>query len=154
MTIKIHIEKIEKIDKNVYELLLLGDSSEEMLNDYIDRSHKYVAKINDNIVGIIVILLTRPKTLEIVNIAVKEEFQKKGIGKQLINYVVSLAHEWKKEIIEIGTGNCGINQITLYQKCGFRIVGIEPDFFIKHCKEEIYENGIQCKDMVRMKMYL
>ncbi|MDP3035181.1 MAG: GNAT family N-acetyltransferase [Methanobacteriaceae archaeon] len=157
MTLKIQIEEIEieEIDNNIYELLLLGDSSKEMLNDYLGRSQIYLAKKSGNVVGIIVIMPTRPKTLEIVNIAVREEFQKKGIGKQLINYVISMAQKGETRIIEIGTGNCGINQIALYQKCGFRIVGVDSDFFIKHhYKEEIYENGIQCKDMIRMQMYL
>ena len=153
MTIKILIEEIDQTDKDIYELLLLGDESKDMLNDYIGRSHKYVAKISEEIVGIIVIIKTRPKTLEIVNIAVKEEFQKKGIGKQLIKYVINKARAEESKIIEIGTGNCGINQIALYQKCGFRIVGVEPDFF-KHYYEEFYENGILCKDMIRMKLYL
>ncbi len=153
MTIKIVIEEIDQVDKDIYELLLLGDSSPDMLNDYIGRGHKYVAKISEEVVGIVVIINTRPKTLEIVNIAVKEEFQNKGIGKQLIKFVINMARAGKNEILAIGTGNCGIKQITLYQKCGFRIVGVDPDFFIKH-HEEFYENGILCRDMIRMKMYL
>ncbi|MCK9151738.1 GNAT family N-acetyltransferase [Methanobacterium alcaliphilum] len=158
MTLKIEIEEINEIDENIYELLLLGDSSKEMLEDYIHRSRKYVAKLNKEVVGIIVATPTRPLTLEILNISVKEEFQKQGIGTQLIKYVISLAHKWKKKVIEIGTGNCGINQIALYQKCGFRIVAIEPNYFTKYYKEfykeEILENNIQCKDVIRLKMYL
>lgn len=153
MTINIRIEEISQIDKDIYDLLLLGDSSQEMLNDYINRSQKHVAKISEEIVGIIVIINTRPKTLEIVNIAVREEFQNKGIGKQLIKFVINMARAGKNEILAIGTGNCGIKQIALYQKCGFRIVGVELDFY-KHYFEEFYENGILCRDMIRMKMYL
>lgn len=103
MTINIRIEEITQIDKDIYDLLLLGDSSQEMLNDYINRSQKYVAKISEEIVGIIVIINTRPKTLEIVNIAVREEFQNKGIGKQLIKFVINMARAGKNEILSIGT---------------------------------------------------
>lgn len=56
--------------------------------------------------------------------------------------------------IEVGTGNSSIGQLALYQKCGFRITGIDMDFFIKHYPEEIFENGIQCRDMVRLSQYL
>jgi len=40
----------------------------------------------------------------------------------------------------------------LYQKCGFRIVGVELDYFRKNHEEKIFENGIECRDMIRMRM--
>lgn len=52
--------------------------------------------------------------------------------------------------IEIGTGNSSIGQLVLYQKCGFRITGVDIDFFVRHYQEEIFENGIQCRDMIRL----
>ena len=52
--------------------------------------------------------------------------------------------------IEVGTGNSSIGQLVLYQKCGFRISGIDIDFFVRHYPEEIFENGIQCRDMIRL----
>jgi hypothetical protein len=42
----------------------------------------------------------------------------------------------------------------LYQKCGFRIVGVDLDYFRIHSKERIIENGIECRDMIRMEMIL
>ena len=56
--------------------------------------------------------------------------------------------------IEIGTGNSSLGQLALYQKCGFRITGIDIDFFIRCYQEEIFENGIQCRDMIRLTQYL
>jgi hypothetical protein len=44
--------------------------------------------------------------------------------------------------------------LALYQKCGFRIVGVDLDFFIRHYPEKIYENGIQCRDMIRLSLDL
>ncbi len=52
--------------------------------------------------------------------------------------------------LEVCTGNSSIGQLALYQKCGFRMSGIERDFFIKHYHEPIFENGIQCRDRVRL----
>ena len=77
-----------------------------------------------------------------------------GIGKKLILYSIEKAREEKAKIIEIGTGNSSINQLLLYQRCGFRITGIDRDFFVSHYKEEIYENGIQCRDMIRLSLDL
>ena len=57
-------------------------------------------------------------------------------------------------ILEVGTGNAGIGQLALYQRCGFSIESIEKDYFVRHYPEPIYENGIECRDMVRLRMEL
>jgi ribosomal protein S18 acetylase RimI-like enzyme len=134
------------------DLLLLSDPSEEIINEYIHSCAKFTAKINNKIVGALLLLKTRPRTMEIMNISVYEEYQNKGIGKQLINSAIEYAKENKVCTLEIGTGNPGLIQMMLYQKCGFRIVGIEFDYFKKNHKEKIFENGIECRDMIRMKM--
>jgi ribosomal protein S18 acetylase RimI-like enzyme len=124
------------------DLLLLADPSEEMITEYIHLSTNFIARLNTKIVGALVLLKTRPKTMEIMNISVYEEYQNKGIGKQLINKAIEYAKESKIKTLEIGTGNPGLIQMILYQKCGFRIVGVEFDYFRKNYKEKIYENGI------------
>lgn len=58
------------------------------------------------------------------------------------------------KILEVGTGNSSINQLALYQKCRFRIVGVDKDFFKRHYKEKIIENEIECIDMIRLRMDL
>jgi ribosomal protein S18 acetylase RimI-like enzyme len=136
------------------DLLLLADPSEEMIEEYIHTGQCYVARHETEIVGVIVILKTRPKTQEIMNIAVKESYQNKGIGKQLIAFAIEKAKGEHISTLEIGTGNPGVQQLLLYQKCGFRIVGVDADFFRRHYQERIYENGIECRDMIRLKMEL
>jgi len=130
----------------------LSDPSEEVIAEYIHLSITFVARINKKIVGALVLLKTRPKTMEIMNISVYEEYQNQGIGKQLINKAIEYARERRIQTLEIGTGNPGIIQMMLYQKCGFRIVGVELDYFRKNHNEKIFENGIECRDMIRMRM--
>ncbi len=136
------------------DLLLLSDPSEEVIAEYIQLSTNFVARLNAKIVGALILLRTRPKTMEIMNISVYEEYQNKGIGRQLIGKAIEYAKESKIKTLEIGTGNPGVIQMMLYQKCGFRIVGVELDYFRKNHKEKIFENGIECRDMIRMKMEL
>ena len=90
--------------------------------------------------------------MEIMNISVYKEYRNRGIGKQLITKAVEFAKVSKIKTIEIGTGNPGLIQMMLYQKCGFRIVGVELDYFTKNHEEKIFENGIECRDMIRMRM--
>jgi len=134
------------------DLLLLSDPSEEVIAEYIHLTTKFIAKLDTKLVGVLLLLKTRPKTMEIMNISVYEEYQNKGIGRQLIYKAIEYAKENKIKTLEIGTGNPGLIQMMLYQKCGFRIVGVELDYFRKNHQEKIFENGIECRDMIRMRM--
>lgn len=146
-----NICRLEEIEKIPYDLLLLADPSKESVDDYINRGIIYGLKTNE-IIGVYVLIMTRPNTMELVNIAVKEKMQGKGIGKKLVLHAIQRAKEEGVKTLEIGTGNASLGQLALYQKCGFRIVGIDKDFFIKHYEEEIIENGIRCIDMIRLSM--
>jgi ribosomal protein S18 acetylase RimI-like enzyme len=137
-------------DEDLMELLLLADPSEEIVKEYVTRGECFVAEIERRIIGVYVLLPTRPETIELVNVAVAEEMHGRGIGKQLVMDAVKVAKAKGFKTIEVGTGNSGIGQLALYQKCGFRIVGVDLDFFIRHYSENIYENGIQCRDMIRL----
>jgi Acetyltransferase (GNAT) family. len=78
------IRKLEKNEMPPIELLLLADPSESLIEEYIQRGDCFVADMNHQIVGVYVLLPTRPETVELVNIAVIETMQNQGIGKQLI----------------------------------------------------------------------
>ena len=147
---------IENISKEAIpkSLLLLADPSERQINTYVQRGLTYVAKQEDRVVGVYVLLETRPKTMEIMNIAVVEYMQGKGIGKKLLKHAVETAKGYGMSKLEVGTGNSSVSQLALYQKCGFRIFSIDFDYFSKHYEEEIIENGIVCRDMIRHAMEL
>lgn len=147
---------IENISKEAVpkSLLLLADPSERQINTYVQRGLTYVAKQEDRVVGVYVLLETRPKTMEIMNIAVVEYMQGKGIGKKLLKHAVETAKGYGMSKLEVGTGNSSVSQLALYQKCGFRIFSIDFDYFSKHYEEEIIENGIVCRDMIRLAMEL
>jgi len=132
------------------ELLLAADPSQKLVESYVKRGHCFVAESNDQWIGVYVLLPTRPQTIEIVNIAVDESHQGQGIGKDLLRHAISTAKTLGYTTIEIGTGNSSIGQLALYQKCGFRIVEVDLNFFLRHYEEENIENGIRCMDMIRL----
>ncbi|MEH6978532.1 GNAT family N-acetyltransferase, partial [Bacillus pseudomycoides] len=80
---KIVMECISQ-DKAPMSLLLLADPSERQINSYLKRGLLYIAKCEENVIGVYVLLETRPQTMEIMNIAVSEELQGQGLGKQLL----------------------------------------------------------------------
>lgn len=110
------------------ELLLSADPSQKLIENYVKRGYCFVAERNEQWIGVYVLLSTRPQTFEIVNIAVDESHQGQGIGKNLLRHAIRTAKALGCTTIEIGTGNSSIGQLALYQKCGFRIVGVDPNF--------------------------
>ncbi|MFT4417238.1 GNAT family N-acetyltransferase [Fredinandcohnia humi] len=142
---KLNIDEVPPMD-----LLLLADPSRTIVEEYLQRGECFVAESKGQIIGVYVLLPTRPETIEIVNIAVKESQHGKGFGKQLVMNAIKEAKTKGYRTIEVGTGNSSIGQLALYQKCGFRITGVDMDFFVRHYPEEIFENGIQCMDMIRL----
>lgn len=150
---KVSLMKIRRLvatDNIPMDLLLQADPSEEIILEYLQRGECFVLEDEDSIIGVYVLIPTRPETAELVNVSIQEEQQGKGLGKMLIQHSIATAKSKKYKTIEVGTGNSSISQIALYQKCGFRITHIDRDFFIRHYAEPIFENGIQCIDMVRL----
>ncbi|MFJ5964541.1 GNAT family N-acetyltransferase [Bacillus sp. NPDC093026] len=149
--------KIEPLSRHIVvpmDLLLLADPSQERVFAYVQSGSCYVAIHEQDIIGVYVLSPTSKDIVEIMNIAVKEAWQGRGIGKQLVNHAISEVKKTGAQSIEIGTGNSSIAQLAIYQKCGFRMTSIERDFFLKHYDEPIYENGIRCLDMIRLSLSL
>lgn len=135
-----------------WNLLLLADPSKERVLSYLKKSFCYTAKMDDAIIGIIVLQPRESETAEIMNLAVHPNMQGRGIGQALIKQGIEAARSKGYKTIEIGTGNSSIGQLALYQKAGFRIMKIDHDFFIRNYDQPIFENGIQCRDMIRLSM--
>ncbi|MBG9451559.1 acetyltransferase [Cytobacillus firmus] len=148
------IRKMDHSEPPPMNLLLLADPSIEFIKGYVNRGETYFAEINGEVVGVYILLATRPGTCEIINIAVSEKYQGEGIGRKLLEHAIELAFQGGYKTLEIGTGNSSIGQLAFYQKCGFRITGVDRDFFVRHYKEDIIENGIHCRDMIRLFMDL
>ncbi|WP_373739826.1 GNAT family N-acetyltransferase [Jeotgalibaca porci] len=145
-----NIRLLSDKEKPPMDLLLLADPSPKMVEEYLKEGESYIAESENQLIGIYVLLPTRPETVEIVNVAVAEKYQSRGIGKLLVKDAIEKAKIKGFKTIEVGTGNSSIGQLALYQKSGFRITGVDKDFFIRNYEEEIYENGIQCQDMLRL----
>lgn len=148
------IRKLEKGAALPYDLLYLADPSREAVADYTARGECWCAYAGNVPVGVYVLLPTRPCTAELVNLAVDECYQGRGIGKLLVMHAVDTARGNGFRKIEVGTGSTGTVQLALYRKCGFRPEWIERGFFARHCSEPIMENGVECRDMVRLGIHL
>jgi len=137
-----------------YNLLLLADPSKELIDQYITTGQLYLAKYNTEIIGCYVLFPWDSDTTEIKNIAINEKFQNQGIGSLLLKDAILRAKNGFYKKLVIGTGNSSTGQLYLYQKSGFRISEIRKNFFKENYSEPIWENGIECTDMILLTMDL
>ena len=131
------------------KLLLEADPSIDRVNQYLVDSLCFVATIQSKVIGVCVLKLIDRNRYELFNIAVSPENQKKGIGSQLLRYILEHLKERNVKSVELGTGTFGY-QLTFYQRFGFRVDSIRKDYFINNYDEPIFENKIQLKDMLRL----
>ncbi|MCE7794458.1 GNAT family N-acetyltransferase [Salipaludibacillus sp. CUR1] len=148
------VRKLASVENPPMALLLTADPSRVLVEEYLEKGACFVAEKNREVIGVYVLLPLKYDSAEIKNIAVSPKYQGKGIGKKLVKHAIEEARKRGFTTIEIGTGNSSIGQLALYQKCGFRISKIEKGFFTENYSEEIVENGIVCKDMIRLSMKL
>lgn len=144
------IVDFHKVTSAHYQLMLEADPSREIVDSYLDRAYKFKLTNGKKLLGLILMIDTRPETLEIVNLAVAESSRNKGYGEKLLSFVIDWAKQRGYRTLEIGTGSTSFAQLYLYQKVGFRIVGIDRDFFVDNYQEPIIENKLILKDMLRL----
>ena len=141
------IEQIEGRDVP-YDLLFLADEDDDQIKKYRDTALFWVAKQDDVIIGMIGLSEIEEGKVEIKCVAVYEEYQNKKVGTELIERVIAYSKEKEYREIILKTGNCGLGQLYLYQRCGFRYDSINKDYFLKYYKVPIYENTIRCTDQI------
>ncbi len=146
------IKKISEQDLPM-SLLLHADPSQRCIEKYLPESKCFSAIIENALVGACVTNLNEAGAREIYNIVVSPEKQKRGIGTQLLTYVIKYFSDTGEKKLELGTGTFGY-QLLFYQRFGFRVKSIREDFFIENYSAPIYENGVQLKDMLRLALEL
>jgi|TARA_X000001036_G_C20423144_1_gene702009 ribosomal-protein-alanine N-acetyltransferase len=132
---------IKDLDK-VYNLEL--DSydypwTKEILRDCILYKYdSFEVLFNNNLVGYVISKITYPET-HILNLTVKKSFRKKGIGKSLVELIISDARLRNSEniILEVRVNN--IEAQSLYKKLNFQMIGIRKDYYeSKNGREDAY----------------
>lgn len=94
-----------------------------------------------------------PAQWEVMNLAVAPTWQHQGVGSVLLQQAIAFARAQGAKQLLVGTGSFG-DQLLFYQRSGFRVTGIERDFFLQHYTTQLWERGAQHKDMLRLSLDL
>ncbi|MHC5760787.1 GNAT family N-acetyltransferase [Nostoc sp.] len=89
----------------------------------------------------------RSDPCEIMELGIAPEFQRQGLGKEFVAWLIQEARQRGKRQILVGTSNSSIANIAFYQKCGFRMDHVRQDYFW-YLPEPSYENSIQIQDLL------
>jgi GNAT superfamily N-acetyltransferase len=111
-----------------------------------------VAKLGDEVIGVYALVRHDPTMFEL------DEHRARTyqgvVCRRLLGHAIGLAESKGARVIDVGTGNSSFAALAFYQRSGFRIVGVVPDFFRDNYPEPIVENGIRCVDMIRLRLVL
>jgi len=139
------IIEIKENKKQYLPLLLLADEQESMIDRYLDRGTMYV--LDDHGIKCECVVTDEGEgVLELKNIATEPEYQGKGYGKALIDFVAT-KYRGEYSILQVGTGDSP-STVPFYEKCGFTRSHSIKNFFVDHYDHPIYECGVQLIDMI------
>ena len=145
------IKRVETDKKRYLDLLLLADEQEDMVDRYLERGTMYVLE-DGGVKAECVVTDERNDILELKNIAVEPDFQGKGYGKALIDFLIE-TYAGQYTVLQVGTGDSP-STIPFYEACGFRRHHLVKNFFTDHYDHPIYEGGVQLVDMVYLQRRL
>ncbi|WP_075720723.1 GNAT family N-acetyltransferase [Roseburia sp. 499] len=142
-----NIEKVTGEKKQYLDLLLLADEQEDMIDKYLERGEMFVLD-DHGVKAECVITKESEGVYELKNIAVLPNYQRKGYGKYLIEFLVK--HFSDCNVLFVGTGDCP-STLSFYHNCGFTESHRVKNFFVDNYDHLMFEDGIQLVDMVYLK---
>lgn len=147
MTITIREARSDEIEALI-PLLLLAEHSERGLRWGLANLVNAVYRMDDDgqLVGAAT-MRWNDDPCEIQELAIAEQRQGQGLGRQMIDWLRAEAVRRGKRQMLVGTANASIGNIAFYQRVGFRMDHVRQDYF-RYYREPVYENGIQILDML------
>ena len=131
------IQLVSTDKKRFLPLLLLADEQESMIDRYLERGDLYVMyDKTDEGKGI----------RELKNLAVAPHWQRKGYGRQMVEYLCRYYADVCHTFL-VGTGE-NKQTIAFYESCGFSYSHTVADFFTLNYDHPIVEEGKVLKDMI------
>lgn len=117
-----HLDGVEKIEKTCFAHPW---SREDLQNQIgLDTSHFLVATVDGNVAGYMGLQIFGGEGY-VTNVAVMPEYRKQGIAESLIREQMKN----KMSFITLEVRESNLPAISLYTKCGFKNVGIRPNFY-------------------------
>ena len=142
------IERITKHKKRFLDLLLLADEQEDMIDKYLPSGDLF-ALYDGDLKSVCVVVPLNGNTCELKNIATYEQYQGKGYGRRLINYI-SVFYKNDYKTMLVGTGEIPAI-LSFYESCGSEKSHRIKNYFTDNYDHPIFEGDIQLVDMIYLR---
>lgn len=143
------IFQISASKKEYLPLLLLADEQEDMIDRYLERGEMFALEEKGQVLSVCVVTDEGGGVLEIKNLAVRPDAQKKGYGRAMIGFIAD-HYSGRFHTLLVGTGDSPLT-IPFYEKCGFVRSHVVKNFFTENYNHPIVEGGVLLKDMIYLK---
>ena len=139
-------------------LFELADDSSTQIDSYIHLGRVLVARnARGEILGHLQLIPTASAgTVELKSIAVREDHQRTGIGRRLVNRALTICREEGAQTVTVTTATADLDNVHFYQRCDFRATTIERDVFTeaKGYPPQLEANGIPVRDSITFTLLL
>lgn len=119
--------------------------SEQMFIDVIGNRRQYFCVVTDNdriiaYAGMMIVL----DEGQVMNVAVDAEYRQRGIGRGLMNNLISYGRENQVTFYTLEVRESNAAARSLYQKIGFRDTGRRPDYYYNPTEAAILMDYNDC----------
>lgn len=147
-----NIFQVKTGKKRWLSLLLLADEQEDMIDRYLERGTMYALEDGGEVRAVCVITDEGNGTAELKNLAVEPQSQRRGYGRNMVEFAARTCRGSYDRLL-VGTGDSPLT-LPFYERCGFVLSHIVPNFFIEHYDHPIFEAGRQLINMIYLSMEL
>lgn len=122
------LEQVCEIEKRIFSQPWAKEDFEASISN---PNHIYiVAEEGDEIAGYCGLWMVAGEG-QINNVAVREDFRKKGVGCEMLTYLLKLGRERNQDAFTLEVRASNEAAIRLYEKLGFHSAGIRRGFYEK-----------------------
>ena len=137
-------------------LIRLADDSESQIESAIDDGTAYVVEDGAPPIGVVLVLDHAEGERELRYVAIATSHQRKGLGRAMLADVGEAERERRTQRLLVGTSCADTGNLDFYQRCGYRLLSIERDYFTpaRGYPPDFVINGLPAIDMVWMDQQL
>lgn len=136
----------------------LADDSSDEIDTYMELGRVLVARDeHGEIIGHLQLIAgAGAETVELKSIAVRPDWQARGVGGRLVDRAVAISRDRGLRTLTVTTALADLDNLRFYQRCGFRATSIERDAFTeaKGYPPELRANGIPVRDSITLTLAL
>jgi len=145
---------LSRIEQEDYlELLATANPSELLVRQDLSRGDLYVMEDGGQTISAAIVVPLNRTSCELRAIATMEKHKRKGYAKVLLHYLFAVYRDDYQSMV-VGTVDGSQLALGFYESQGFRRINVIENYFLDTYSEPIFDNGMQCIDMVMLEKQL